>query len=92
MTGPELIRKTFFEELDSQYTLKTIWKRTLQGKDKKLSYKDNTAKKFQRTGDKKQVSTSRRTDTEKTPEKVVHYARNHTRPTYVKNWPRLIRL
>ena len=52
VTGPELICKTFFEELDSQYTLNTIWERTLQEKDKRLSYKDNTAKKFQRTGDK----------------------------------------
>ena len=69
MTDPELIRKTFFEELDSQYTLNTIWERTLQQKDKRFSYRDNTGKKFQRTGDKKQVSTSRRTDTEKTPEK-----------------------
>ena len=68
MTDPELIRKTFFEELDSQYTLNTIWERTLQEKDKRPSYKDNTAKKFQRTGDKKQFSTSRRTDTAKTPE------------------------
>ena len=63
MTGPELIRKPFFEELDSQYTLNTIWERTLQEKDKRPSYRDNTAKRFQKGGDKKHESSSRRTGT-----------------------------
>ena len=63
LTDPEQIRTTFFDELYNQYTVNTIWERTMQEKDKRPSYRDNTAKRFQKGGDKKHESTSRRTDT-----------------------------
>ena len=63
LTDPEQICKTFFDELNSIYSLNTIWERTLQEKDKRPSYWDNTAKRFQKGRDKKHESTSRGTGT-----------------------------